>query len=78
MIKKARHKNLKIMLGCMNESTIGTAALVHLSPMVDYLDADGPLLLKEDVASGLSYYQGKISPSGLPGLGITIDTQTLS
>ncbi|MEY4628228.1 MAG: hypothetical protein RLZZ595_554 [Bacteroidota bacterium] len=78
MIKKARHNNLKIMLGCMNESTIGTAALVHLSPMVDYLDADGPLLLKEDVASGLSYDQGKISPSGLPGLGITIDTQTLS
>jgi len=78
MIKKARHNNLKIMLGCMNESTIGTAALVHLSPMVDYLDADGPLLLKEDVASGLSYDHGKISPSGLPGLGITIDTQSLS
>ena len=78
MIKKARHNNLKIMLGCMNESTIGTAAMVHLSPMVDYLDADGPLLLKEDLASGLTYNQGKISPSGLPGLGITIDTQSLN
>ncbi len=41
------------MLGCMNESSIGTAAMIHLSPLVDYLDADGPLLLKEDLAAGL-------------------------
>jgi L-alanine-DL-glutamate epimerase-like enolase superfamily enzyme len=37
----------------MNESSIGTSAMVHLSPLVDYLDADGPLLLKEDLATGL-------------------------
>ena len=53
MIASARKKGLKIMLGCMNESSIGTAAMVHLSPVVDYLDADGPLLLKEDLATGL-------------------------
>lgn len=53
MIQLARKNNLKIMLGCMNESTVGTSALVHLSPLVDYLDADGPLLLKEDLAKGL-------------------------
>lgn len=53
MIALARKKGLKIMLGCMNESSIGTSAMVHLSPLVDYLDADGPLLLKEDLATGL-------------------------
>jgi len=73
MIKKARQLGLQIMLGCMNESTIGTAAMVHLAPMVDFLDADGPLLLREDLASGLVYEHGKIHLSAnLPGLGITV------
>lgn len=70
MIKKARANNLKVMLGCMNESTIGTAALVHLSPMADYLDADGPLLLKEDVASGLLLSNHSWQIPTAPGLGI--------
>jgi len=73
MIKKARQLGLQIMLGCMNESTIGTAAMVHLSPLVDYLDADGPLLLHEDLASGLIYEHGKIHlTDNLPGLGVTV------
>ncbi|MBY0536436.1 MAG: dipeptide epimerase [Chitinophagaceae bacterium] len=72
MIKDARSKDLSIMLGCMNESSIGSAALVHLSPMVDYLDADGPLLLKEDLASGLEYRDGVIELSDKPGLGVDI------
>lgn len=73
MIASARKKGLKIMLGCMNESSIGTAAMVHLSPLVDYLDADGPLLLKEDLATGLllENHAWQI-PSG-HGLGIQIN-----
>lgn len=78
MIKKARLNSLKIMLGSMNESTIGTAALVHLAPLVDYLDADGPLLLREDLASGISYNNFNVLPSGLPGLGITVDPELLN
>lgn len=78
MIKKARLNSLKIMLGSMNECTIGTAALAHLAPMVDYLDADGPLLLREDLASGISYNNFKVLPSGLPGLGITVDPELLN
>ncbi len=74
MIKKARQFNLKIMLGTMNESTIGTSALAHMAPMVDYLDADGPLLLKEDLASGITYEDFQVKPSSLPGLGIQINT----
>jgi L-alanine-DL-glutamate epimerase-like enolase superfamily enzyme len=72
MMKQARSLGLSIMLGCMNESTIGTAALVHLSPMADYLDADGPLLLAADTASGLKFDQGRIHLSDKPGLGIDL------
>ena len=70
MISDARKNGLKVMLGCMNESTIGTAALAQLASLVDYLDADGPLLLQEDVATGINYDNGKILCNNLPGLGI--------
>jgi L-alanine-DL-glutamate epimerase-like enolase superfamily enzyme len=70
MIKKARLLNLQVMLGCMNESRIGTAALAHLAPMVDFLDADGPLLLKEDLGAGIELVEYQLKPTLLPGLGI--------
>jgi L-alanine-DL-glutamate epimerase-like enolase superfamily enzyme len=74
MIKKARSYNMKIMLGCMNESTIGTAALGHLAPLVDYLDADGPLLLKEDIATGIAYKDHQLQLSSNNGLGISLNS----
>jgi len=70
MIKKARELDLKIMIGCMNESTIGSAAIAHLLPFIDQVDMDGPLLLEEDVATGIGYGFGKISYADAPGLGI--------
>jgi len=70
MIQKARELELKVMIGCMNESTVGSAAIAHLLPFIDYVDMDGPLLLEEDVATGIGYDFGKISYSGKPGLGI--------
>jgi L-Ala-D/L-Glu epimerase len=70
MIEKARELDLKIMVGCMNESTIGAAAIAHLLPFIDYADMDGPLLLEEDIATGIEYVNGKITYSGTPGLGI--------
>lgn len=71
MIKKARDLNLKVMVGSMNESTIGSAAIAHLMPFIDYVDADGPLLLEEDVATGLTYNNdGSVETSDEPGLGI--------
>ena len=72
MIADARKRGMKIMLGCMNESTIGSAALAHLGPLVDWLDMDGPLLLSEDLATGLTYDFGKVSLPSAPGLGITV------
>lgn len=70
MIKKARELDMKIMVGCMNESTIGSAAIAHLLPFIDHVDMDGPLLLEDDVATGIDYDFGKISYSDRPGLGI--------
>ncbi len=72
MISKARELNMKIMIGCMNESTIGSAAIAHLAPTVDYIDMDGPLLLAEDIATGLTYDYGKVGVSNKPGLGIEL------
>ena len=70
MIKRARELDLKIMIGCMNESSIGSAAIAHLLPFIDHVDMDGPLLLEEDVATGITYDYGKIGYSSKPGLGI--------
>ena len=70
MIANARQHNLKIMIGSMNESTIGTAAAAHLLPLVDYADIDGPILLKENLAEGLLYNNGYVTVSEKPGLGI--------
>jgi len=70
MIQRARELNMQVMVGCMNESTIGTAAIAHLLPFIDFADMDGPLLLQEDLATGISYDYGKISYSANPGLGI--------
>ncbi|NCU03780.1 MAG: dipeptide epimerase [Chitinophagaceae bacterium] len=73
MIDKARELEMKVMIGCMNESTIGSAAIAHLAPLVDYVDMDGPLLLAEDVATGITYDYGKVGVSDKPGLGIEVN-----
>ncbi len=70
MITEAREKNLKIMMGSMNECTIGTAAIAHFLPQLDYVDADGPLLLSKDIVQGLTFSNGNIQVTNLPGLGV--------
>ena len=70
MINKAKELDMKVMVGCMNESTVGSSAIAHLLPFIDHVDMDGPLLLEEDVATGINYDYGKISYSDAPGLGI--------
>lgn len=70
MIQKARELNLKVMMGSMNECTIGSAAIGHFLPQVDEVDMDGPLLLAEDAAEGIHFDYGQVTLSGRPGLGI--------
>ena len=70
MIAAARASGMKVMVGSMNESTVGSAAIAHLLPELDYVDMDGPLLLKEDLATGIAFNEGKITLPRGPGLGI--------
>src|SRR4051812_6488539 len=72
MIKKARSLGIEVMVGSMNESSIGTAAIAHLLPSIDHVDMDGPLLLAEDLATGLSFKEGKAVLLDKPGLGVEI------
>jgi len=53
MLKRAQELGLKTMVGCMTESTVGISAIAQLAPQLDYVDMDGPLLLKEDIAEGI-------------------------
>jgi L-alanine-DL-glutamate epimerase-like enolase superfamily enzyme len=70
MIAAAKEAGMKVMVGSMNESTLGSAAIAHLLPELDYVDMDGPLLLKEDVATGISFDDGKVKLPAGPGLGV--------
>ena len=72
MIAEARHLEMKVMVGCMNESTIGSAAIAQLLPLIDYADMDGPLLLAEDTATGISFENGKVFYGEGNGLGIKV------
>jgi L-alanine-DL-glutamate epimerase-like enolase superfamily enzyme len=70
MIAKARALDLKIMVGCMTETSIGISAAAQLLPFVDFADLDGPLLLAEELAYGLTYQKGEVLIAGNTGLGI--------
>lgn len=70
MIDQARQLGLQVMIGCMNESSVGTAAIAQLAPLVDHVDMDGPLLLAEDIATGVTFKDGKIIYTNGYGLGI--------
>jgi L-Ala-D/L-Glu epimerase len=72
MITKARELQMQVMVGSMNESTIGSAGVAHLLPLLDHVDMDGPLLLAEDIATGVSFDFGKVTLSDQPGLGISL------
>lgn len=70
MIQKARELGMQVMMGSMNESTIGSAAIANFLPQLDHVDMDGPLLLSKDIASGIEFDFGEVRLSGRPGLGI--------
>ncbi|MEM1320590.1 MAG: dipeptide epimerase [Bacteroidota bacterium] len=72
MIKKAKALGLKVMLGCMTESSVGISAIAQLLPLLDYVDMDGPLFLKKDIASGVQIKASGIVLSELPGTGVQL------
>ncbi|MBI3882764.1 MAG: dipeptide epimerase [Sphingobacteriales bacterium] len=74
MIVRAKELGMKVMVGCMNESSVGTAAIAQLAPLLDYVDMDGPLLLAEDIGNGVKFDLGKIIYNEIPGLGINTES----
>ena len=74
MIKLARKLNLKVMLGCMTETSIGISAAAQLAPLVDFVDLDGALLIKNDIAKGVKVTTGgEIIFPEVPGNGIILN-----
>jgi L-alanine-DL-glutamate epimerase-like enolase superfamily enzyme len=70
MIHVARAHNLRIMLGCMIESSLAITAAAHLTPLVDYADLDGHLLIDDDIYDGVKVENGKLVLPERPGLGV--------
>jgi len=69
MLMLARSLGLKVMLGCMTETSCAISAASHLSPMVDWADLDGALLIKNDIFNGTKIIDGKIKLMEKPGIG---------
>jgi L-alanine-DL-glutamate epimerase-like enolase superfamily enzyme len=69
-IDVARACGLKVMIGCMVETSVGIAAAAHLGPLADWLDLDGNLLISEDPFRGHPVVQGRIQLGDGPGLGV--------
>ena len=72
MLLNAKKLNMKTMVGCMTESSVGISAIAHLLPLLDYVDMDGAMLLAEDIATGITIKDGIIKYSDLNGTGITL------
>ena len=72
MIKTAKAQNLKTMVGCMNESSVGISAIAHLLPLLDYVDMDGTLLISNDPACGVTFDFGKVIYANENGTGVRL------
>ena len=70
MITRARELGLKVMVGCMTESTVGISALAQLLPLLDYVDMDGAVLLAKDIATGVRLDRGKCIYPNVNGTGV--------
>ncbi|WP_158994724.1 dipeptide epimerase [Mucilaginibacter sp. L196] len=71
MLELARALNMKVMLGCMTETSCAISAASQLAPMVDWADLDGSLLISNDVYQGTQVIDGKVTLHDRPGIGIT-------
>jgi L-alanine-DL-glutamate epimerase-like enolase superfamily enzyme len=70
MIHAARALGMKVMLGCMIESSVGVAAAAHLLPLADFADLDGNILIDDDPFEGLGRVAGRIVLGEASGLGV--------
>ncbi len=70
MMNRAKKLNLKIMLGCMTETSCAITAASHLSPLADWVDLDGAELISNDLFTGMKIEDGALIIPDLPGLGV--------
>lgn len=71
MVTLARAFGMKIMCGCMTETSCAIAAAAQLSPLIDWTDLDGNVLIADDIFSGVKVIDGRVTPSDAPGIGVT-------
>ena len=71
MITVAKSLGMQIMLGCMTETSCAVSAAAQLSPLADFADLDGNLLISNDPYEGMKVVDGKITLNEKPGIGIT-------
>ena len=71
MITVARALDMYVMMGCMVETSCAVSAASQLSPLVDWADLDGNLLISNDVFEGVKVIDGKVTLNDLPGIGVT-------
>ena len=70
MVDVTRALGLKVMLGCMTETSCAVSAAAQLSPAVDFADLDGNLLISNDLFRGVQVVDGRLTLPDLPGIGI--------
>jgi L-alanine-DL-glutamate epimerase-like enolase superfamily enzyme len=70
MVHTARACGLKVMVGCMIESSVGISAAAQLSPLIDYADLDGNVLISNDPFDGVKIIEGKLALPDRPGIGV--------
>ena len=75
IIHTARACGLQLMIGCMSESALAITAAAQIAPLVDMLDLDSHLNLRNDPFTGASWQDGRVLPNDLPGLGVSYTQQ---
>jgi L-Ala-D/L-Glu epimerase len=76
MIQRARQLQMRVMVGCMTESTVGISAIAQLLPLLDYVDMDGALLLAHDIATGVRIDRGRCIYPPTPGHGVHLTAKS--
>lgn len=74
MLNLARAMGMKVMIGCMTETSCAVSAAAQLSPAVDFADLDGNLLISNDRFDGMLVKKGKITLNDRPGIGVKLKT----
>jgi L-alanine-DL-glutamate epimerase-like enolase superfamily enzyme len=72
MANMAKTMGMKVMIGCMTETSCAISAAAQLSPMADWADLDGNLLISNDIYEGAQVVNGKVTLLELPGIGIRL------